>query len=80
MPITICAIRSFGTTMARAGVPVGTIQAWMGHADLSTTQLYMHYAPAQHDAARSDAAFGPAADLGSGSTSGGATQAEPDAA
>ena len=50
---------TFGTTMARAGVPVGTIQAWMGHADLATTQLYMHYAPAQQDAARIDAAFGP---------------------
>lgn len=46
--------------MARAGVPVGTIQAWMGHADLATTQLYMHYAPAGHDAARIDAAFDPA--------------------
>jgi integrase len=35
---------TFRTTMARQGVPVGTIQAWMGHADLATTQLYMHYA------------------------------------
>lgn len=61
---------TFGTTMARAGVPVGTIQAWIGHADLSTTQLYMHYAPAQHDAARIDAAFGPAANLGSGPKTG----------
>lgn len=50
---------TFGTTMVRAGVPVGTIQAWMGHADLATTQLYMHYAPAQQDAARIEAAFGP---------------------
>lgn len=49
---------TFGTTMARAGVPVGTIQAWMGHADLATTQLYMHYAPAEQDAARIDAAYG----------------------
>jgi integrase len=49
---------TFGTMMARSGVPVGTIQAWMGHADLQTTQLYMHYAPAEQDAARIDAAFG----------------------
>jgi integrase len=49
---------TFGTTMARQGVPVGTIQAWMGHADLATTQLYMHYAPKQNDAADIDAAFG----------------------
>jgi integrase len=48
---------TFGTTMARQGVPVGTIQAWMGHADLATTQLYMHYAPQSHDAAMIDAAF-----------------------
>lgn len=51
---------TFGTTMARAGVPVGAIQAWMGHANLSTTQIYMHYAPAREDAARIDAAFSPA--------------------
>jgi hypothetical protein len=46
--------------MARQSVPVGTIQAWMGHADLATTQLYMHYAPKAQDAAIIDAAFGAA--------------------
>ena len=50
--------------MARQGVPVGTIQAWMGHADLATTQLYMHYAPAERDAAVIDAAFGVEGDPG----------------
>lgn len=55
---------TFGTTMARRGVPVGTIQAWMGHADLATTQLYMHYAPAERDAQIIDAAFGPDANAG----------------
>ena len=48
---------TFGTTMARAGKDVRTIQAWMGHADLATTQLYMHYAPKAQDAADIDAAF-----------------------
>lgn len=48
---------TFGTTMARRGVPVGTIQAWMGHADLATTQLYMHYAAAARDAQIINAAF-----------------------
>jgi integrase len=48
---------TFGTTMARAGVPATTIQAWMGHADLRTTQIYMHYAPAEQDAATIDAAY-----------------------
>lgn len=49
---------TFGTTMARAGTPVGTIQAWMGHADLTTTQIYMHHAPRGADADLIDAAFG----------------------
>ena len=48
---------TFGTTMARAGVPVTTIQAWMGHADIQTTQIYMHYAPAANDALEIDSAF-----------------------
>lgn len=50
---------TFGTTMARKGVPVGTIQEWMGHADLATTQIYMHYAPRATDAALIESAFGP---------------------
>jgi integrase len=49
---------TFGTTMARAGVPVTTIQAWMGHADVMTTSIYMHYAPRANDAATIEAAFG----------------------
>ena len=36
---------TFGTTLAAAGVPLRTIQEYMGHADLKTTQIYMHYAP-----------------------------------
>ncbi len=39
---------SFGTTLARSGWPVGDIQALMGHANLVTTEIYMHYAP-RHD-------------------------------
>ncbi len=49
---------TFGTTMAAAGEPVTTIQAWMGHSDLKTTQRYLHYAPAEDEAARVAAAFG----------------------
>ncbi len=48
---------TFGTTMARSGVPVTTIQAWMGHSDLRTTQRYMHYAPAHDEASVVGAAF-----------------------
>jgi len=36
--------------MAAAGHPVTSIQAWLGHRSLATTQLYMHYAPAHDEA------------------------------
>jgi integrase len=52
---------TFGTTLARAGWPVGDIQAMMGHADIGTTQIYMHYAP-RHDQAERIAAAIAAAD------------------
>lgn len=48
---------TFGTSMARAGEPVTTIQAWLGHSDLKTTQRYMHYAPAADEAERVEHAF-----------------------
>jgi hypothetical protein len=43
--------------MARAGEPVTTSQAWLGHGDLKTTQRYMHYAPAADEAERVERAF-----------------------
>jgi len=36
---------TFGTRMSAAGAPLRSIQAWMGHADASTTEIYSHYAP-----------------------------------
>lgn len=36
---------TFGTQMASAGAPLRSLQAWMGHADASTTEIYTHYAP-----------------------------------
>jgi len=36
---------TFGTQLAAAGVPLRTIQEWMGHADAKTTEVYRHYAP-----------------------------------
>jgi len=50
---------TFGTRMAAAGVPLRTLQEWMGHADSKTTLIYADYLPADHEAAIVDAAFAP---------------------
>ncbi len=36
---------TFGTTMAAAGVPMRTLQEWMGHKHMATTERYADYAP-----------------------------------
>lgn len=41
---------TFGTRMAAAGVPLRTIQEWMGHRDSKTTLIYADYAPSEHEA------------------------------
>jgi integrase len=48
---------TFGTAMAAAGVPMRTLQEWMGHRDLATTQRYADYAPNAHEVAMVDRAF-----------------------
>jgi integrase len=48
---------TFGTQMAAAGVPLRTLQEWMGHADSKTTQIYADYAPSANEAAVVEAAF-----------------------
>jgi len=48
---------TFGTRMAAAGVPMRTLQEWMGHRDLATTQRYADYAPSAQEAAMIAAAF-----------------------
>jgi integrase len=48
----------FGTAMATAGVPMRTLQEWMGHRDIKTTQRYADYAPSPHDHALAESAFG----------------------
>jgi integrase len=53
---------TFGTRMAAAGVPLRTLQYWMGHADSKTTQIYAHYQPAENEAEVVDRAFAPPAD------------------
>lgn len=49
---------TFGTRMAASGVPLRTLQHWMGHADSKTTQIYAHYQPSDAEADTVDAAFG----------------------
>ena len=43
--------------MAAAGVPMRTLQEWMGHRDFATTLIYADYAPSEHEADLVDAAF-----------------------
>jgi integrase len=47
----------FGSRCAAAGVPLATIMAWMGHADISTTMIYVHWQPQHDDADRLSRAF-----------------------
>jgi integrase len=39
---------TFGTRMAASGVPMRTLQEYMGHANIQTTLIYAHYAPDAH--------------------------------
>lgn len=54
---------TFGTVCASAGVPLRTIQQWMGHENIVTTERYASHMPRLKDAALISAAFavGPAA-------------------
>lgn len=40
---------TFGTRMAAAGVPMRTLQEFMGHRDSKTTLIYADYAPGAHE-------------------------------
>jgi integrase len=41
---------TFGTRMAAAGVAPRTLQEWLGHKDLATTQIYSDYMPSMREA------------------------------
>lgn len=44
--ITFHSLRhTFGTRMASVGVPMRTLQEWMGHRDFTTTLIYADFAP-----------------------------------
>jgi integrase len=54
---------TFATSLAASGTPLRAIQEFLGHADLKTTQIYAHYAPAGWEVDMVNAAFTrPAAD------------------
>jgi integrase len=48
---------TFGTAMAAAGVPMRTLQEWMGHRDFATTEIYADYGPNAEEVAMADRAF-----------------------
>jgi len=48
---------TFGTRMAAAGVPMRTLQEWMGHRDFATTLVYADYTPSQREAGWVEEAF-----------------------
>jgi integrase len=50
---------TFCTRLAQNGVHVTKIQAWAGHASITTTQGYMHHAPQAGDGKLIAAAFRP---------------------
>ena len=41
---------TFGTRVAAAGVPLRTLQEWMGHRDFKTTLIYADYQPNDQEA------------------------------
>jgi hypothetical protein len=43
--------------MAAAGVPMRTLQEWMGHRDFKTRLIYADYAPGEHEVDLVNAAF-----------------------
>jgi integrase len=55
---------TFGTRMAAAGVPLRTLQEWMGHRDFATTLIHADYQPSAHEAEFIGRAFGPGPNLG----------------
>lgn len=57
-PIRIHDLRhTFGTVCAGSGIAITTIKEWMGHSDLSTTEIYLAFYPQESDALKISRAF-----------------------
>ena len=54
---------SYGTALAGQGVPMRTLQEWMGHKDIATTQRYADYCPNPGERDVVEAAFRPGTNL-----------------
>ena len=52
-----CLRHSYGTALAAQGVPMRTLQEWMGHRDIQTTQRYADYCPNPGERTVVEAAF-----------------------
>jgi len=50
---------TFATRLAATGQPLCTIQEFLGHADIKSTQIYAHYAPSAHEISMVNTAFAP---------------------
>jgi hypothetical protein len=48
---------TFGTRMAGVGVPMRTLQEWMGHRNFKTTLIYADYSPSEREREWVEVAF-----------------------
>jgi integrase len=55
---------TFGTRTAAAGVPLRTLQEWLGHRDFTTTLVYADYQPSAGEVELVERAFGRGSDRG----------------
>jgi integrase len=55
----------YGTALAAQGVPMRTLQEWMGHRDIQTTQRYADYCPNPGERDVVEAAFARGSNSGS---------------